>query len=84
MDVFAVPDFGRQPHMLLPLEIQAEAGEGEVQPSRIQWRVREISLQRMIEATSIARVGRALRTRRSTTGVGKFNVGDMVGWAPPK
>ena len=72
----------------------APAG-GETQPSRQQWRVREIALQRMIEATSIARVNRALRTRTTASGAGRFNIGDVVeihrpadtqdvsGWAGP-
>ena len=95
--------FGRQPSMLPPLEVpdggEADGGHAadpaEAQPSRQQWRVREIALQRMIEATSIARVNRALRTRTSASAEGQFNVGDVVeihrpsdtqdvsGWAGP-
>ena len=68
---------------------------GEAQPSRQQWRIREIALQRMIEATSIARVNRALRTRNTASGSGRYIVGDVVeihrpsdtqdvsGWAGP-
>ena len=98
--------FGRQPHMLPPLEVEP-AGEGagghatgpdpagEPQPSRLQWRVREIALQRMIEATSIARVNRALRARTTASGEGQFRINDVVeihrpsdtqdvsGWAGP-
>eukprot|EP00959_Pyramimonas_sp_CCMP1952_P039472 826051-Pyramimonas_sp.AAC.1 len=37
------------------------AAVGVVQPSRLQWRIREIALQRMIKAASISRVSRALR-----------------------
>ena len=49
----------------------------------------------MIEATSIARVNRALRTRTTASGSGRFSVGDVVkihrpsdtqdvsGWAGP-
>eukprot|EP00959_Pyramimonas_sp_CCMP1952_P371577 7780810-Pyramimonas_sp.AAC.1 len=43
---------------------------GDTQPSRLQWRIREIALQRMIEATSIARVSRAVRTRAQPSGEG--------------
>ena len=100
--------FGRQPHMLPPLEVEpagaglggdasdpAPAG-GEPRPSRLQWRIREIALLRMIEAISIARVNRALRARTTASGEGQFNVGDVVeihgpsdtqdvsGWAGPR
>ena len=67
---------------------------GEAQPGRLQRRIREIALQRMIEAT-ISRVNRALRTRATESGEGRFNIGDVVeihgppstkdapGWAGP-
>ena len=55
----------------------ASAG-GEPQPSRLQRRVREIALQRMIEATSIARVNRALRARTTASGEGPFSVIDVM------
>eukprot|EP00959_Pyramimonas_sp_CCMP1952_P285045 5959863-Pyramimonas_sp.AAC.1 len=45
---------------------------GEVQSSRLQWRSREIALQRMIGATSTARVGRALRARAAECWEGRF------------
>ena len=56
----------------------AAGSSGETQPSRRQWRIREIALQRMIEATSIARVNRALRTRTVNSGEGRYRVSDLV------
>ena len=68
---------------------------GEAHPSQQQWRIREIALQRMIEATSIARVNRALRARTTASGEGQFRINDVVeihrpsdtqdvsGWAGP-
>ena len=51
---------------------------GGPQPSWLQWRIREIVLQRMIEAISITRVNRALWTRATGSGQGQFNVGDVA------
>ena len=44
---------------------------GEAQTNRLQWRIRETALQRMIEATSIARFNRALRTRATPSAEGR-------------
>eukprot|EP00959_Pyramimonas_sp_CCMP1952_P300998 6297451-Pyramimonas_sp.AAC.1 len=100
--------FGRQPSML-PLVEMGEESEvssacgngagpsagGEVQPSRLLWRVRGIVLQRAVEATLISRVSRALWARAAEPRDGRFNVGDQVeirrlpstedmsGWAIP-
>eukprot|EP00959_Pyramimonas_sp_CCMP1952_P340652 7134743-Pyramimonas_sp.AAC.1 len=80
--------FGRQPprcHCLkqtrgvrATVAAVGPAAGGEVQPSRLLWRLRDIALRRLIEATSTARVSRALWTRATETGEGRFNVGDQV------
>ena len=75
--------YGRQPALLPPwptafdgIETGPEAGEDL--SGRETARVREIALQQMVEATSQARLGRALRTRTAIPIEQKFKVGDIV------
>ena len=72
--------YGRQPAMLPPLEIPdmpeseqiGEAGD------RQRTYIREAALQAMIQATSLARLNRAARTRTSPDSTREFSVGDLV------
>ena len=76
--------YGRQPAILPPLAIDDEdidkdsAGNG-----RVEARVREIALQEMIEATSQARINRALKTKTRLPGEARFTVGDVVEYYRP-
>ena len=68
--------YGRQPAMLPPLE-----GVENPTDERTISRIRELSLQAMIEATSSAHVTRALRAK--TVALEQFQVGDMVEYHRP-
>jgi len=77
--------YGRQPLCLPDLHIPGQpGGPGEELGGRRNHRIREISLQCMVQATSISRINRATHTRTSRTGVGQYNEGDLVDyWRPP-
>ena len=76
--------YGRQPHMLPGLLCPAdgEEGVGEDATGLQQARVREISLQSMIQATTMARVSRSLKTRTTPSGL-SFQPGDLVDFHRP-
>ena len=60
---------GRQPAILPPLAIETENPDEEGPANdRIEARVREIALQAMVEATSQARINRAMRSKTGIPG----------------
>ena len=70
--------YGRQPRMLPDLQMPGDDDHGETLDGRRERRVREVALQNMIGATSLARVGRALGTRTTPSGAGMYKEGDLV------
>ena len=71
--------YGRQPAMLPPLYSETDDLDVEGEPNdRSEARVREIALQTMVEATSQARINRAMRTRAGIPGEVLYELGDQV------
>ncbi|CAE7222318.1 unnamed protein product [Symbiodinium sp. CCMP2592] len=72
--------YGRQPAMLPPLEIPDMAESEQVGEAGDRQRsyIREAALQAMVQATSLARLNRAARTRTSPDSTREFSVGDLV------
>jgi hypothetical protein len=72
--------YGRQPSILPPIAIQT--GEDLDEPSagndRVEARIREVALQAMIEATSQARISRAMNTKTQIPGERLYTKGDIV------
>ena len=72
--------YGRQPSMLPPIAID----DGDIQEDgtssvgNTEARIREIALQAMIEATSQARITRALRTSTRHPAARTFQKGEIV------
>ena len=77
--------YGRQPAILPPLAIEEEnpGEEDGISNDRKEARVREIAIQAMVEATSQARINRALKAQTSMPGAQKFQVGDVVEYYKP-
>jgi hypothetical protein len=69
--------FGRQPKMLPDFEAPPDTTVSG--PARHTHRIREVSLQKIIEASALARINRALRTITTTPGeVHNYKPGDMI------
>jgi len=78
--------YGRQPAILPPMSIDTENEDPDregIPNDRIEVRVREIALQTMVEATSQARINRALRIRTVIPGEELFELGDEVEYHRP-
>ena len=74
--------YGRQPAMLPPIEPPGDAA-GDSADGRKEARVREIAIQSIIQASSLARTRRAASTRTSSSGQGLYEPGDLVDWHRP-
>ena len=67
--------FGRQPSIMPPLAMDTEDLDVEGAPNdRAEARVREIAFQTMVEATSQARINRAMRTQTALSGQALFEI----------
>ena len=76
--------YGRQPAIMPPVAMETENPDVEGPANdRIEARTREIALQAMIEATSQARVNRAMRTRTTLAGDVIFELGDIIEYHRP-
>jgi len=69
--------FGRQPALLPSLEMPDEP-PGDSADGRKEARVREISIESMIQTTSMARTVRAIDAKTSPSGHDRYRPGDLV------
>lgn len=76
--------YGRTPAMLPPLP-DADENKSELEPAAEQTRhkVRTIALEAMIQATSLARTSRALRSRAIAATEVQYKTGDLIDYHRP-
>ena len=76
--------YGRVPNLLPDMVAHPESTEVIEGPLRYSHRLREVAIQKMVEGTAAARVGRALQTRTlPTVQPGEYKVGDLVDFHRP-
>ena len=71
--------YGRQPAMLPPLpDPENTDTTGETPGGRVQARIKEIAAEKMIQATSLARANRTMRSKTRASDDDNYQAGDLV------